>query len=195
MKEILLTKNKVALVSDEDYPYLSQFAWHCLTIGKMCYAMRSTPRVNGKHKSILMHREILGVPPDKKVDHKDGDGLNNVRDNLRPATQMQNAYNQAAPSTNTSGYKGVNWFARYGKWRARISINGRVKHLGYFDSIKDAALARDNAARDAHGEFAYPSAKLEKKRCPRCLGFRTVQNTDGSLVVCPRCGGQGEIND
>jgi hypothetical protein len=103
-----------------------------------------------------MHRFILGATDRKvKVDHKDRDGLNNQRYNLRPSTNGQNNMNSSKRSDgNSSKYKGVCWHKRYGKFQAGIKLNGRSKYLGMFTDELQAALAYDAAAREHFGEFA-----------------------------------------
>jgi hypothetical protein len=99
-----------------------------------------------------MHNVILGV---KGVDHKDGDGLNNRRNNLRVATQAQNSKNRGKRRRcSSSPYIGVWWHKRIGKWQVGIGTNYTITHLGYFDDPIDAARAYDAAARLLHGEFA-----------------------------------------
>jgi len=148
MKEITLTRGKIALVDDDDFEWLSKFRWRAYRNQCGCwYARRG-------ESSIFMHREILGEPLGVEVDHRDGDGLNNQRYNLRLATHSQNLCNRGKQRNNTSGYKGVSWFKRVGKWHARIQINGRDKHLGYFDILEEAARAYNVAALEHFGEFA-----------------------------------------
>lgn len=101
----------------------------------------------------LMHRVILGLDGDIKGDHRDGNGLNNRRENLRPATGAQNTHNQRTRIDNRSGVKGVSWHKRIGKWQARIGLHGKDKCLGYFADIQSAAEAYRNASNELHGEF------------------------------------------
>lgn len=152
-KEIPLTQGKVAIVDAADYEWLSQWQWYARYNGRW-YAMRHTPRVNGVQHTVLMHREILDAPDGMDVDHRDSDGLNNSRTNLRLATRSQNKFNSRMSASNTSGYKGVSWHKRQKKWNAYICVNCKLMHLGSFDSPEDAADAYDKAAIQYHGEFA-----------------------------------------
>ena len=101
-----------------------------------------------------MHNVIAGAP---QVDHVNGDGLDNRRANLRPASTAQNARNRSRPSTNRSGFKGVSWVRDRGHWRAGIKVDGRSLNLGSFADPVEAAKAYDEAARRLHGKFARPN--------------------------------------
>lgn len=90
----------------------------------------------------------------KKIDHKNGNGLDNRLKNLRIATESENSRNQNKRRTNKSGFKGVSWGTRDNKWRSYITINGKFKSLGYYSSKEDAAKAYDKAAIKYFGEFA-----------------------------------------
>lgn len=99
-----------------------------------------------------MHRLILDCSPSTLVDHRDGNGLNNVRSNLRLATSRQNAMNRSKWKNSDSRFKGVH---RDGKrWRAIITLNGKRIHLGCFSSDEEAASAYNKAAMANYGEFA-----------------------------------------
>ena len=151
MKEITLTKGKVALVDDEDFEHLSGRKWTTLKAPGTFYAYRK----DSNRKSILMHREIIDPPRGMQTDHKDRDGLNNQRNNLRICTQAQNNANtRHLGRRNTTGFRGVFYFEERNKWVARISIKNKPHHLGIFTDKESAALAYDNAARKHFGEFA-----------------------------------------
>jgi hypothetical protein len=156
---IPLTKGKVAVVDAADYERLSQWVWSASLCNGLWYAQRSVclGTVGGKKKytSIFMHRFILDAPKGMKVDHRDGDGLNNRRNtNLRLSTHGQNLCNHGPNKTNTSGFKGVHWDKVKEKWVAQIQVDGHMKYLGLFVNKSDAALAYKEAAAKYHGEFA-----------------------------------------
>lgn len=153
MKEISLTQGYVALVDDEDYEELSQYRWYVRVNNHHRYASRKI-KVEGKWVEIHMHRCLLSAPDNLLVDHVDGNGLNNVRANLRLATKSGNNQNSRMRKDNTSGYKGVNWSKEHSGWRAEIKIDGKSKFLGYFQCPIEAAKIRDKAALELHGEFA-----------------------------------------
>lgn len=160
MKEIPLTQGKVALVDDEDYDSLIGFYWQAKRTrnGKVWYASRTGRADSGTRTTgILMHRQILGLTDRKQqVDHENGNGLDNQKDNLRVATCSQNHFNRERYSNNLSGYKGVYIRPKrcHRPWHARIQVNKKNIHIGYFHTAKEAALAYDEAAREHHGEFA-----------------------------------------
>ena len=136
MKEILLTQGKVALVDDEDYKELSKVKWYVKKYGKTSYAARNTPRKDGKQMTIRMHRVILPPPVGKEIDHINGDGLDNRRENLRIVSHRENGQNRH--ERKTSKYPGVSWHKSRNKWSAQIRISGKLKYLGLFDDEWDA---------------------------------------------------------
>lgn len=155
MKLIPLTRNQIAIVDDGDFDWLSKHTWCAyrhVKSGKY-YAHTSIHR-----KATPMHRMILDLKrgDGRACDHINGNGLDNRRSNLRLATQAENCRNTKLRKNNTSGYRGVSLCRHrpFGKWIARIGINGTVKTLGYFDRIEDAIKVRNAAAIALHGEFA-----------------------------------------
>lgn len=152
MKEIPLTQGKAAIVDDEDFEWLSQWKWSARKDRSIWYAVRwQKGRMNGKRILLLMHREILHPPIGMETDHKDGNGLNNQRSNLRTATNSQNQQN-AKHRKGLSTFKGVSWHV--GKWQSQIRVEGKRLHLGRFSSETEAAFAYDQAAKRYFGEFA-----------------------------------------
>jgi hypothetical protein len=100
-----------------------------------------------------MHRLILGAPDDMHVDHVNGNGLDNRRNNIRIASRAENMANRKKHKNNTSGFMGV-WQAASGRWRARLWHNNKRHNLGTYDTREEAAHAYDAMARKLHGEFA-----------------------------------------
>lgn len=150
MKRIKLTQGKFAIVDDKDFEYLNQFKWFAQKDGYTWYALR-----RGKQRKIVrMHRLLTGISKGKSIDHINGNGLDNRRENLRICTQQQNICNSRKRKNTSSKYKGVSWYARGHKWAAYIQTKNKQKHLGYFDKAIEAALAYNTAAKKLHGQFA-----------------------------------------
>ena len=158
MKTIPLTQGKFAIVDNEDFDFLSQWKWAAHHDHNTWYAVRSEKISDGaeygKRQLIRMHRVILNAPEKTAVDHKNGDGLDNRRSNLRLATQEQNLWNQRRSRRNTSGFKGVSFHKPKKRWRATITANGRQITIGAFKTKEAAYEAYKQAARILHGEFA-----------------------------------------
>ncbi len=161
MKEITLTRGYVALVDDEDYERVAAHKWQAQVVpgvySTRVYAQRAF--YAPKRESVRLHQFILGVRL-VRVDHRDGNGLNNQRYNLRIATDRQNSANRKKDPRSSSRWNGVYWAKpnhrwSVGRWRACISLPGSKKlDLGYFKDECDAATAYNFAAEEVHGEFA-----------------------------------------
>ncbi len=152
---IPLTQGKVAIVDAADYQWLSMYKWNASESKNAFYAR------NSKRRRIYMHRFIMNAPPDKVVDHKDHNGLNNRRSNLRICSSAENLRNRR-PNKKTSRYKGVHWCKESRIWKAVIKFRGKKQNLGQFDNEIDAARAYDKAARQLFKEFAYLNFPEEK---------------------------------
>jgi HNH endonuclease len=156
MKEIALSQNKVALVDDEDFEWVNQWKWHAFksSNGLVYYAVRSE-RVDGKQRRIWLHRLLLGLGPGDglECDHRNGNGLDNRRVNIRRATRAENNRNRGLLASNKSGCTGVSWHSRDRMWQAHAIVDGRWTNLGQFTSKDDAIAARREAAGAFYGEF------------------------------------------
>jgi hypothetical protein len=149
-----LSKRAFAMVDDADFELVSQFKWYLKPAIKTSYAQRSMREPSGRFVAQSLHRFLLGVThPKVLVDHRDRDGLNNRRNNLRVATRSQNGANQAKRPGLSSTLKGVCWRKQNRKWHAQIAVNGKKLHLGYFADEKDAAAAYRAAATKHFGPF------------------------------------------
>lgn len=144
-----------ACVDAADFALVNQYRWRRNKDGYVV-AGHGAGGSEGKRDSIRMHRLVASA---SQVDHRNGNRLDNRRENLRPCTSQQNSQNRRRAVTNKSGYKGVTW--RDGKWRARIRIpasaeSGRGKQieLGRFDTAAEAHAAYCAAALKYYGEFA-----------------------------------------
>jgi hypothetical protein len=155
MKTIPLTNNKTAIVDDQDYSELSNYKWHCYQdpLSKIWYAKRTTPRMNGKQKTIRMHQQIMGRP---LIDHINHNGLDNRRCNLRICTTSQNMKNNQRKILNSSGFRGVyldkNVKTSH-KWRTIIRINNKNISLGYYDTPEKASEIFNIKSKEIYGEF------------------------------------------
>lgn len=150
-----------ALVDDADFERLSEFVW--------CYKERSDGNGGYVYRYIkdpqskskrgvgrrLLHHDVLQVLSSVEIDHRNGDGLDNQRRNLRRATHAQNCRNQRTQSTGrkTSKFKGVGK-ASPNRWRARIRLDGKLIDLGHFESEVEAAAAYNSAATALFREYA-----------------------------------------
>jgi hypothetical protein len=156
-KQIPLTKGYSTIVDDADYDWLNSFKWYVGVSGggTTRYAIRSLPAADTQTRRTTgsMHRLIL--PGVGTVDHRDGDGLNNQRSNLRAATRSGNSQNRRKARNNTSGFVGVIWNRRDGIWHAQIRVRHQFIYLGRFADPVEAAMTRDAAALEMHGEFAH----------------------------------------
>lgn len=151
-KEIALTQGKVALVSPEDYEAVSAHKWHVTSGG---YAARR----DWTGTIVYMHREINGTPDGMKTDHRDRNRLNNTRENLRIATDLENPANQSKQRGVSSQFKGVCFIMgkgenRVDRWVAYVTREKKRVHLGYYVSELDAAFAYNLKAKELFGEFA-----------------------------------------
>lgn len=147
MRIIKLSKGASTIVDDEDYSKLIIYRWF---LGGSGYAVRNAKKHEAGY-SLYMHHEILGRPVKGfEVDHVDQNKLNNQRFNLRFVTRAENVQNRNDGS-NTSGYKGVTFHRRAGKWMAQIKKGDEKFYLGLFVDIEEAAKVYDKKARELFG--------------------------------------------
>lgn len=149
---VTLTKGYTAVIDAADVPLVERFNWYALVHLHTVYAMRADYS-ESRRRVVGLHRVIMGDPIGLDVDHRDSDGLNNRRKNLRVATESQNLCNQRMRKDNTSGYKGVSLHRATGRWAAYINLKGKRKNLGLFNCPTSAHCAYINASRELHGEF------------------------------------------
>lgn len=152
MKLIQLTKGFIATVSDRDFSRVQRFKWTAIVAKHTVYAYRRC-----KNQTLYLHRFIKYAGPEEEVDHRDGNGLNNCRRNLRIASHQQNAFahwHNTKKKKRTSRFRGVSFCETTGRWRARLIKNCREVWLGRFDSEHAAAHAYNIAARQYFKAFA-----------------------------------------
>jgi hypothetical protein len=152
VKEIPLTRGKIALVDDEDYDELMKYKWFSIKGSTIYHYARRTSSENGQ-KKVSMHRQIMGFP-DCLIDHINRDGLDNRRCNLRLCSQGENKRNCKKYTSNSSGFRGVSWHKHLHKWQARIQFNYITQRIGYFNNKEQAAKAYDERAKELFGAFA-----------------------------------------
>lgn len=153
---IPLTQGLYALVDGNLFNWLNQWKWYAQKNYNTFYAVRHIWNRN-KHKQIriLMHREIMKPPDNLQIDHRNGCGLDNRKQNMRIATYIQNQQNRKIQFGCSCKYKGVSWHKYAKKWMASIRLNGKLLHIGYFNSEIEAAQAYDIKAKELFGEFAH----------------------------------------
>lgn len=128
------------LIDEADFEIVSEFpgTWHACKDRNTFYAQTDIRDANGKRKTVKMQRVILNPPADMQVDHKNHNGLDNRRENIRIVTHGENQRNRIDNIKFQSDVDGVRWNARHEAWHAHPSVNGKKEHLGYFDIMIEA---------------------------------------------------------
>lgn len=135
-------------IDGEDFDKVKDYKWSVHKDHNNFYALS---KINGK--TIKMHRLLLGFPK-HIVDHKNGNGLDNRRENLRTCLHAENMYNRKKQSKTSSIYKGVYFNKQCKKYKANIKINGKLMYLGLFEDEREAAEEYNKKAVELYGEFA-----------------------------------------
>jgi len=151
---IALNHGQTVIVDEVDAD-LAAFRWKAEKKHTTFYAKRTARQTDGRRISETLHKVIayrMGLVG--MIDHRDRDGLNCRRENLRSATPSQSGANRGMQKNNTSGVKGVSWDKKAGKWWAYIRVNGKVRHLGRFTDLEAARAASDKAREEAFGPYA-----------------------------------------
>jgi hypothetical protein len=147
-----LTLGRFAIIDAEDVPRVEGHDWSSLFVRGKWYARRNK-WTKDKQITVLLHRVILNAPDDMHVDHRDGDGLNCRKLNLRLATQQQNNLNTSKKRNSSSSFKGVRKHSMANRYVADICANGVRKYLGCFKTAEEAYAAYCAASAELHGEF------------------------------------------
>jgi hypothetical protein len=152
-----LTRGYEAIIDAADVPLVEAWNWMAKPDRNTVYASR-TDYSGPKPRTVLLHRALMGDPEGCLVDHRDGNGLNNRREgeqgNLRIASASQNQHNRGANKANTTNLKGVSRRKDRDKWHAKIRVDGKLRHLGSFDTPENAHAAYCAAATKLHSQFA-----------------------------------------
>ena len=153
-RKITLSDGTVTLVDEDDYEALNQYSWYKWRSGNNWYAVRTITVKYPKQQMFMMHRVVLEAPEGVMVDHINGNSLDNRRSNLRLCNNTQNQQNAKLRVDNKTGYKGVTQHKMFNKFQAKIKHNGKQIHLGLHDTVKEAAQAYNQKAKELFGEFA-----------------------------------------
>jgi hypothetical protein len=169
---IPLNKGYYTILDADDYDRIIKSHWWVQVKGDTFYA-EAVSKINGKWKHVKMHREILGLVrgDGNMVDHKNRNGLDNRKSNMRLSTKSSNGYNCKMKSHNTSGYRGVHWSKAASKWQTRIGVNGSPKYLGCYVDIIEAASEYDKASIKFWGKDAilnFPEKREEYEKNTVC---------------------------
>ncbi len=160
MKTIKLTQSKTALVDDEDYPSVRKVKWFARFDGFNWYAARNIRLPSGRRLTASMHSFIMGSAGiGVVIDHKNRNGLDNRKKNLRFVTHTGNARNKRKQTNNTAGCPGVSFHKATGKYRAYGKLDGKHIHLGLFEDIIGAA--------SAYKKFAIQHYKIHPIHMPK----------------------------
>lgn len=155
-REIHLTQGYVAIIDDDDFALISRWKWQAAKRGKQIYATTDVGESRSDKRKLYMHRVILDAPENLTVDHINGNGLDNRRENLRLATRQQNVVNRHRTRQNPhSQYRGVFLASNKRTWFAQIVSGGKSIYLGTFPTQFEAAQAYNEASVRHHGEYGY----------------------------------------
>jgi hypothetical protein len=153
---VTLTKGYEAVIDAADAMIVGQYNWYVHVQPHTVY-VRRLQRVGNCQKTVYLHRFLCGEPLGHEIDHIDCDALNNRRSNIRVATRQQNAHNLKPLKGTSCELKGVSFDKAKNKWKSGISVAGKYRNLGRFNTPEDAHLAYCRASKKYHGEFGRTS--------------------------------------
>ena len=146
MIEIKLTKGKVAIIDEADWPIVKDHTWLAVSSGGKFYARTVVRNPDGTRTYVYMHRLLLQANgPRIRAKHIDGDTLNNRRANLA----IRGAATQGLMPAEDSALDGVSWDAKRRKWKAKILI-----YIDYYPTKEAASAAYSAAARELGGDHS-----------------------------------------
>jgi hypothetical protein len=159
----------VCVIDTPIYSLIKGFRWSAYraAASKTYYAKTAVRKENGAQTTLYMQQFIF--PEAEEIDHKDGDGLNNRRENLRPATHSQNMSNRKKfknKAFKSSKFLGVHWREEVKKFRAYITLNRKRLNIGHFEDEIEAAKKYDEKAKEIFGDFArlnFPDVKAGER--------------------------------
>jgi len=154
----IVIKGGAVTVDEADAALVLSYQWH-LHKASYCVYARGYPKGNRKAGLVYMHRLLTGAPKGKDVDHRDGDGLNNRRSNIRVCSRSQNNANRKRPHGTSSRFKGVYRDAKNHCWRVELTCDGKKHRLGRFADEKEAAKAYLDKALELFGPYAHQVAE------------------------------------
>jgi len=152
--EIITKSGDTIVYDDDDHELVSKYRWHIKRVAKKRYAAGRLIPGRSDAKIIQMHRLIMGVLKNRRitVDHVNGNGLDNRRENLRLCSIHQNSHN--AVRITSHGFVGISYQKAHNKWRASICYKGKRIYLGEYDQPEEAAAVYDSHARKYFGPMA-----------------------------------------
>jgi hypothetical protein len=148
----IIISNQCVLIDDEDHIYFKSHQWHIHKCKTNLY-LRGYKKGNRKNGLIYYHRMITNAPKNMDVDHINGNGLDNTKDNLRICNRSQNNANRKAVQSKSSNFKGVHFEKHSKKWRAEITKDGVRYTLGRFLNQNDALNAYMKKSKELFGEY------------------------------------------
>lgn len=167
--ELRLTTGEIAVIDDAEANRVHEVGFSCGLIWRGTIASMTWRGKKRRHTTyavctlagaleLRLHRVILDATAPQVIDHRDGNGLNCMRANLRTTGFSGNSQNRGKSSGKSSTFKGVSLHKQTGKWSAQIKMNRTKTHLGLFATEQEAAAAYDAASKELFGEFARPNA-------------------------------------
>lgn len=194
MKEIELTQGYTAIVDDEEYERVSPYNWYVKG--------NKNVATNIRGKQVFMSHLVLNIDGHQRVAYLNGDTLDLRKSNLKIVSRQELAFKKRKSNGTSSQYKGVCWKKETARWSAKITYNGKTRHLGYFDDETDAARAYDESAQELFGELAClnfpdnPLTQLEHSTRPVYSGqrkskIRTCTSQYKGVSYCQRNGWVG----
>ena len=166
---IHINQELYAIVDDEDYELVSRFKWYPRHTSRIIYAqcVMSMGTLTNPNKQVfcymLLHRLIMRPSKDEEIDHRNHNGLDCRRANMRICNHQQNSFNRRSSTKKESSYKGVFYDKRNNNWRVKIKYHRQQIDLGRYSSEYEAALVYDRKAQELFGEYAFLNIPL--KRC------------------------------